>query len=190
MGAWFAELSTIRDLWSIREWCRKWVYSANGLDEREVEEFSKVLDSVCSHQATKIWKGVLHSTGSAFSERLASAVQTICQPSGSECSGARDHHRRGPHSFDVRLLPDAQSVKYLFDVATLPSSTQATTNSSANGLSFQAYKRVLQRQISGRSPLLDDVLNTIEKSIETLREDLDTMDEHSDDTRYVMPIIS
>ena len=84
---------------------------------------------------------------------------------------------------DTRHFTDAHPVQYLFDAASLPSMNQITAIASSNGASFQAYRNLLQRQIAGRTPLLDDVLSTAEKNIETLRKDFDTMQGAEDDMR-------
>lgn len=57
------------------------------------------------------------------------------------------------------------------------------SNISSTDRSFDAYRRLLQRQIAGRTPLLNDVLSSVERNIEALYIDLDTMKERSDDTR-------
>lgn len=56
------------------------------------------------------------------------------------------------------------------------------SNISSTDRSFDAYRRLLQRQIAGRTPLLNDVLSSVERNIEALHIDLDSMKERSDDT--------
>ena len=88
-----------------------------------------------------------------------------------------------PCHTDTRHLTDARPVQYLFDAASLPSMNQMAASTSSNDASFQTYRNLLQRQIAGRTPVLDDVLSAAEKNIETLHKDFDTMKESEDDTR-------
>lgn len=91
MESWFAELSTIHDLWEIRRWCLAWLRKTNGLDTRETDEFEAILNAVCRQQAVKIWKSALTSTDEAFRQRLSSSIATVRQSSNGNCPGASVH---------------------------------------------------------------------------------------------------
>lgn len=65
----------------------------------------------------------------------------------------------------------------------MPTLTHVGTGSSSSESAFQTYRHLLQRQVAARTPLLDDVLGIVEERVLSLRKDLDTMQEASDDTR-------
>ena len=86
------------------------------------------------------------------------------------------------------LCPDAQPVDYLFHPLPLPSTSQAVVNPSLAGAPFKRYKAGLYRQLRGRTPLLDDVLNALEDSSSRLEEDLSAMHASDPEGRYVVTI--
>ena len=67
---------------------------------------------------------------------------------------------------------DARPVDYLFHPVPLPSTSLVVVNPSLAGAPFKRYKAGLHRQLRGRTPLLDDVLNILEESSRRLEEDL------------------
>ncbi|KAI0706115.1 hypothetical protein BC835DRAFT_1260582 [Cytidiella melzeri] len=166
MELWFAELSTIRDLWELRRWCQAWLQSAEGLDARETGEFRTVLDSVCRQLAVMIWKSALKLSEVAFREHLDSALETI---GNSSATGS----------------VDAEPAQYLFHADSAPSIVPGTMNTTSSDMSFQIYRSSLRRQMTGRTPLLDDVLSTVEKRAKDLHEDLLITQDKSEDSRVL-----
>jgi conserved oligomeric Golgi complex subunit 1 len=79
----------------------------------------------------------------------------------------------------MRLL-DAQPIRYLLRAPTISSNFP---NGSSTSIPFQSYSDSLREQIAGRTPLLHDVLYTVEYRIQVLRDDLDTMRGQDEDTR-------
>ncbi|KAI0095095.1 hypothetical protein BDY19DRAFT_988865 [Irpex rosettiformis] len=159
MESWFAELGNMHDLWELRRWCKKWLRSATGLDGREIDQFSATLDLVCRQLAVKIWKFALASTEVAFRKRLVSAVDIIRQ------------------NRDISFV-DVEPVKYLFKAPSVPSIAHSTTTTTApSETSFRTFRHSLKQQITARTPLLGDVLSTLENRVKDLRNDFDVTQE-------------
>ena len=74
-------------------------------------------------------------------------------------------------------------MQYLFRPPPLPV-TQASTPAIA-AASFQKFKNTLEQQIACRTPLLDDVLSTIESLVQSLHEDVEVIKDDEGDPRCV-----
>ena len=63
-------------------------------------------------------------------------------------------------------------VKYLFNAPHIPSTFEAGTNLSDASSSFWKYKSALQYQLSGRTPVLHEVLDALESRADALSKDM------------------
>lgn len=160
MSSWFSSLVTIRELWAARAWCRKLIRSSQGLRSDERTSINAAMDAICRSRAEEIWKSVLTSADATFRSHLESALSQLKQPGGSD-------------------LPDAQPARYMLQV---PPISLASIGRGV-GSPFQHYSQSLEQQISGRTPLLQGVLNTVETRMQALRVDLDTMRGQDEDTQ-------
>ena len=77
------------------------------------------------------------------------------------------------------IFIDAQPVRFLLQ-APLSSSSPSGLNTPT---SFEKYCGDLQQRMSGRTPLLRDVLNTFESRVHELQDDLDNIHEQDEDTQ-------
>lgn len=76
-------------------------------------------------------------------------------------------------------------MTYLFQAPTVPSLYEST-GSSGMAASFRKYETALRRQVSGRTPLLNDVLESVETRAATIHKDLRAFSKkNEDDSRYV-----
>lgn len=87
MISWFAELTTIRELWESRTWCRKWLRANQGLRPDENASVNTSIDMICRQRAVEIWKAVLTSTEVVFREHLDSALSELGQAAGQDSLG-------------------------------------------------------------------------------------------------------
>ncbi|GJE85819.1 vacuolar protein sorting-associated family 51 protein [Phanerochaete sordida] len=163
MTSWFANLATVRELWETRALCRKSIRTSQGLNAEEKGLLNGTVDAICRARAEQIWKSMLTSTDVAFREHLDSALTELRQPDGLD-----------------KL--DAQPVRYMLQAPTITFSSHGGKSPS---LPFRQYSHSLEQQISGRTPLLQDVLNTVETRIQALRQDLDTMRGQDEDTQML-----
>ncbi|EKM48113.1 uncharacterized protein PHACADRAFT_189255, partial [Phanerochaete carnosa HHB-10118-sp] len=164
MCSWFATLTTVRELWETRTWCRKLIRASSGLHAEEKTVVNGAIDAICRARAVEIWKSVLTSTDAAFHEHLDSGLAELGKPSGGD-------------------VLDAQPVRYLLQAP--PISLSSSHSGKSASASFRQYSNSLEQQISGRTPLLQDVLDTIETRIQALQHDLDTMRGRDEDTQCV-----
>ncbi|KIP05345.1 hypothetical protein PHLGIDRAFT_128964 [Phlebiopsis gigantea 11061_1 CR5-6] len=158
---WLSELTTVRELWDVRGWCREWLDADRDLKTSEKVSINGLVDLICRQRAVELWKTVLSSTEAAFRSRLKSALSELGEPAGQDSL-------------------DAQPTRYLLQLPPLSISPPSGPNAS---VPFQKYSNSLQQQIAGRTPLLQEVLDTVENRVQMLRDDLDTMHGQEEDTR-------
>src|ERR1700683_1992610 len=83
------------------------------------------------------------------------------------------------------LTPDSSPVEHLFVTTPLPTLSQGAGPSLVSS-SFQKYKSALQRQICGRTVMLDDVLGPLETRAKVLQLDFSqAATGQGEDTRVV-----
>ncbi|KAH9932407.1 hypothetical protein B0H21DRAFT_780985 [Amylocystis lapponica] len=168
MEKWFSSLENIREVWDVRMAICAWLGAVDGLETHEKAHIKSVVDDVAQRQVHVVWKSALALAEATFREHLAVAVNAFKEDSESV------------------LLVYARPVEYLFQAPPTPSMFQASLNSSLAVVSFQKYKSALQRQVAGRTPLLDDVLNSAERHAQDLQEDLEAMQGDDDDSRTLI----
>ena len=84
---WLSELTTIRELWELRGWCRKWLDADRGLETSERASIIGLVDLICRQRAIELWKTALSSIEAAFRDRLESALSTLGELAGQESLG-------------------------------------------------------------------------------------------------------
>ncbi|KAG6901470.1 hypothetical protein C0995_011490 [Termitomyces sp. Mi166 len=150
VAGWFADLHSVKELWSVRASTLRWL-STSGLEKSEISEMTKILDESCKQRAAEIWRLKLAGSMDSFSQRLDSTLLSLAE------------------SGKVRYK-EASPVNFLFQAPPIPNSTQSGLGSVDS--SFQKYTSSLRRQLVGRTVLLDDVLATLESCARTIRQDL------------------
>ncbi|KAK0456031.1 hypothetical protein EV421DRAFT_1749997 [Armillaria borealis] len=143
LDRWFLDVSSVKDVWSIRSTVRKWIYLSSGLKEQEMEDTNLILDGVCRRRIAEIWKTSLISAQASFGASLSEAVLSF--------SGNADV--RIDNLFQTPPLPTASSLGPI-------------------DASFQKYKSTLRKQLLGRTTLLDDLLRILENCARSVQHDL------------------
>ncbi|THH13587.1 hypothetical protein EW146_g6653 [Bondarzewia mesenterica] len=161
---WFLDLQTLREVWAIRTWVRNWINDSAHLEETEQTILKSAIDVLVGKQAAEIWRSALNDMEHAFRTKLDSASTAL-----SECAS--------------ESVIDASPAKHLFQAAPTPSLYEASLGSTSMLSSYQKYKSALQRQVAGRTPLLDGVLRVIENRAEALHKDLRAVRKDEGDSR-------
>lgn len=87
MTSWFSELNSIRELWQLRAWCRRWLEKSQGLEDDERVLIHSSVDSICRQKALELWKTALDSAKNAFREKLEAALASLGQSSNNHSYG-------------------------------------------------------------------------------------------------------
>ncbi|KAJ3808296.1 hypothetical protein F5876DRAFT_78879 [Lentinula aff. lateritia] len=143
---WLSDTNSVKVIWSIRNSVRMWLQSSSTLESSETGHLNYLLDDVCCEYIAKIWRTRLSNAETAFRDQLTFAVASIKDSSTD--------------------TTDVSPIVHMFDAPPLP------TVSQTEDAPLQKYRASLQRQLSGRVPLLDHVLKTLEKCAAALQEDL------------------
>ncbi|KAJ4485835.1 hypothetical protein J3R30DRAFT_3283663 [Lentinula aciculospora] len=146
---WLSYTDSVKIVWSIRNFLRAWLQSSVALEPSEISHLKALFDEVCSEHIVEIWRMGLSNAETAFRDQLTSAVLSLKNESVNHFATA-----------------DAFPLTHLFDAPSLP------TVSQMEDLPLQKYRASLQRQLSGRVSLLDNVLKTLEKCAVALQGDL------------------
>ncbi|KAK7695274.1 hypothetical protein QCA50_002464 [Cerrena zonata] len=154
LGKWLSDLHTVTEIWTFRAAILRWSSSADGLEEYEKTSLVTILDETCLKQASAVWKDTLDSATAEFRDLLSRALGEL-----------RD-------STPTSLL-DASPVQYLFQAPSLTSPSQAGFKSSFSQESFSTYRNALKQRISCRTPLLDGVVTSVERSVDLLQRDFE-----------------
>lgn len=160
---WFLNLKSVKEIWSIRSSTKKRI-SNSGLKLEETSHLMNILDESCRICIVRIWKLKLDNTLKRFEDGLNSAILSLSDPSKS---------RR------IHCSP----IDFLFQTPPLP--IQSQTIHGQGEASLHKYKHTLQRQIIGRTTLLDDVLATLENCARTIQDDLAHVMAGGDETRVL-----
>ncbi|GLB35902.1 putative vps51/Vps67 [Lyophyllum shimeji] len=161
---WFADLQSLKEVWSVRSSARRWLL-ASGLDKDKIVQMTGVLDELCQHRVIEIWKLKLAGSLESFGARLDSALSSLTE-------GSKTRQKQ------------ASSSDFLFQAPPLPTLSQA--NLGPMDASLQKYKASLRQQLIGRTSLLDDVLATLENCARTIREDLARVIAGGDEARQLV----
>ncbi|EIM92224.1 uncharacterized protein STEHIDRAFT_89072 [Stereum hirsutum FP-91666 SS1] len=149
---WFSDLQTLKEVWSTRAWIRTWLEGNAYLEDAERESLKSIADGLVRQQASEIWKVALADMQQTFQSHLDSAMSALAEGTGES-------------------VLDASPVSYLFQAPAVPSLYE-TSGSSGMAASFRKYEMSLHRQVAGRTPLLNDVLESVETRSAAIRKDL------------------
>ncbi|KAJ3775141.1 hypothetical protein FB446DRAFT_425782 [Lentinula raphanica] len=144
---WVSDIDSVKVMWFIRNSVRTWLHTSASLESSENSQLMGLADEVCRQHIVEIWQRRLFNAETAFRDKLTATVTSLAE--GSELS-----------------LVDPSPLAHLFDAAPLPSVSQMEEKP------LQRYRASLQCQLSGRTPLLNDVLKALENCASTVHEDL------------------
>ncbi|KAL6310178.1 hypothetical protein BKA93DRAFT_814474 [Sparassis latifolia] len=156
MEKWFSCLESIREVWDTRTFAYGYMDAATGLEVDEKTHLKSVVDEISQRRVVDVWKSSLSLAEIAFRDNLSCAIATLKR-----------------HSPDSSL--DTRPVEYLFKAPPSVLFSQSGLNPSLATASFQKYKHCLQRQLAGRTPLLDTVLTSAERDTRSLQLDLEVI---------------
>ncbi|CCM03137.1 uncharacterized protein FIBRA_05258 [Fibroporia radiculosa] len=164
---WFSILLTVQEVWDVRSSSWNWILTLDGLDTSEKRHIKSLFDELTQRQVKAVWKSTLDLVEASFEERLDSALGVLM----------------GDPQADVS---DPQPVEYLFRAPPIsaPSSSPSKMNPSPAVISFQRYRSSLQRQLDGRTPLLDDFLSMGEQYALELEKDMQVIRDVDSDSQY------
>ncbi|KAH8099342.1 hypothetical protein BXZ70DRAFT_1030293 [Cristinia sonorae] len=150
---WLAELKSIRDVWQLRSYLRSWVNSVEGLIPEEKLQLGQTVNNWCLKRTRQIWRTEIDATKSAFRSTLSATLVSGRDDLSASLSGT-------------------QASKHIFQPPPLPSLQNHLTPSNALA-SVEKYRKSLQRQLSGRTEPLNNVLEGVESRLRGLHNDLD-----------------
>jgi len=150
--SWFCTLESVQEVWSTRSWIRKWVATMSRLEQHEQTYLKSLLDDLSRQRMVVIWKVVLADAASDFQDKLESSVSDLMESSNAKAT-------------------DSSPVEHLFMATPLPTLSPGAPGLSLVSSSFQKYKSALQRQICGRTVLLDNLLGPLETRAKALQRD-------------------
>jgi len=146
---WFAELRTLNEVWAVRSWFSDWLRSKE-LEDEERRGLAEVVDDVAHGQAVKILRTALGDLQDDFRDELQNTLS----------------HLRDSTS---EALVESTPTKFLFQPVTPPSFDIAVGSSLVSA--FRKYGSALQRQVTGRTPLLHKIVSFLEDGAKALQED-------------------
>ncbi|KIY51289.1 hypothetical protein FISHEDRAFT_37614 [Fistulina hepatica ATCC 64428] len=150
---WFGGLQNIREVWSVRSSMIQWLQSVAGLSTGETEAVKSIVDVVALRRVSDIWKTSMANATDKFGQQLASIRSTL---------------RERPKGY--LFFADTFPVQNLFEAPPVPTVSQ--TSIAPVKTSFNKYRNTLRRQLVGRTPLLDEILSTLETCAKALQDDL------------------
>ena len=79
-------------------------------------------------------------------------------------------------------------MEHLFQAPSIPSVLQTSSQGVSAAAHFQKYKSSLRQQLAGRTPLLNEVVSTLERCAVDLQKDLAAVQSPNRSTKYVTRI--
>ncbi|TFK56658.1 hypothetical protein OE88DRAFT_44417 [Heliocybe sulcata] len=155
---WLEDLGTIEEVWRVRKLLLKWLRSRSGLLEAESVHIRTTLDALYRKRVSQLWGAGLANLNREFQNKLSSVVDNLEDPEN-EGSTIMDAFTAIP-SLDV---PRSSGIA-------LPEVN-----------AFHKYKMTIRRHLSGRTSLLDRVLEALEAPVVDLRGSLDVIRSDKDD---------
>ncbi|KDQ63279.1 hypothetical protein JAAARDRAFT_188871 [Jaapia argillacea MUCL 33604] len=165
MEAWMADLHTIREVWKVRIWLRKWLDGSSGLDRLENGQMKSACDAVCLKRITALWKASFGKAQEDFRERLATALATL------KGSSESSH-------------PVLTGVDRIYESPPIPGPSE-----SSDLTAFLKYKSALQRQVADRTPLLDELVTGLETFGANMQGTRKGMKANDDDTLKLIQLL-
>ncbi|OCH94676.1 hypothetical protein OBBRIDRAFT_74206 [Obba rivulosa] len=164
---WLLRLETIREIWDVRTAAWTWLGSSEQLNDDEKADAKSVIDDVCQHRLIAVWKSTIQTAEVAFRDQLASCIAAV-----------RDNSERS--------FSDTQTAEYLYQTPPIPSLPQAEVDPSLASASLDQYRYALRRQLSGRTSLLQAVLDAAEGHVRALERELNCLRGDDDRTKEML----
>ena len=175
LSDWFASLETVGEVWDVRASLLAWLNGVRGLESPERLELESIINAISQNQATSVWKGALGQLEVSFRNAVTSATKALAQEDTDYIFGTL---RPQPCALYCRVIDiavaDTQPVEHLFLAPPIPL-LQTAAQSSAAAAQFSKYKSALRQQLTGRTPLLESTLATLERHASDIQKDVAVM---------------
>ncbi|KAI0275017.1 hypothetical protein BC834DRAFT_850689 [Gloeopeniophorella convolvens] len=149
---WFSELRTLREVRTVRLWFDEWL-AGKRLEDNERSVLVEAVDGVAHSQALEILRTALANLQDTFRDELQDTLSQLRDGTG-------------------EALLDCTPAKFLFQPPPPPPSFDVGVGSPLVS-AFRKYEAALQRQVTGRTPLLHKMISTLEHHAKALQEDSD-----------------
>ncbi|KZV99053.1 hypothetical protein EXIGLDRAFT_726529 [Exidia glandulosa HHB12029] len=145
IGAWFGTLASITELWAVRAKVLEHIANAKGmLLDADRATLVGILDAACKTRAAAVWKLKFADLETALEHGVRAALDVL------RADGANAQQD---------ILP----TTHLYSSQPPPSLSLVGANPVLALSSFQSYKAALKQKLSGRTPLLHGLLQTLER---------------------------
>ncbi|KAF9270600.1 Vps51/Vps67 domain-containing protein [Marasmius fiardii PR-910] len=155
---WLLGIQSVKNVWTIRLFGRTWISSSANLEEKKMSRLELSVDDTCRQRIIGLWEEALTDAKKTFEEKLSSIISSI--------------------GHDEKTATDASPITLLFKSPPLPTASQV--GGATLDLSFQKYKGIFNKQILGRTSVLDDLLKAVEICAQTIYYDLNQVLTKSD----------
>ena len=82
LQTWLPKVVSMKEMWKLRSWIRKWLFEADGLLEDERSHLHRIVDEASRRQLTSIWTDALKSARSGFEKELKTVVGVVLRQPG------------------------------------------------------------------------------------------------------------
>ncbi|EPQ60419.1 hypothetical protein GLOTRDRAFT_31166 [Gloeophyllum trabeum ATCC 11539] len=159
---WLEDLNSVEEVWKVRRAVLQGLRSSKGLHDAERKRLSTALDDLYTKRVLSMWTMTLSLVARNFKETFSSVMANI------GCAG-NDTSSLNTFSHTLSLhLPQADGI--------------ATPNIDA----FLKYKAAIRHQLSGRTTLLDQVLESLEIPALELSRSLQAVQSEKDDSEELV----
>ncbi|EJD51905.1 hypothetical protein AURDEDRAFT_149495 [Auricularia subglabra TFB-10046 SS5] len=153
VGAWFATLGTVTDIWRVRA---RVLQRAGALADADRAKLGALLDDACKKRAIEVWDVKFGEMEKKLRDGLREVLDAL---------------RKGGPGVQQDIAP----TEHIFASHPPPSLSLVGANPALAVSSFQSYKAALKQKLSGRSPLLHGLLQDMEWLAAREKKDLEVL---------------
>ncbi|KAI6115269.1 hypothetical protein EV401DRAFT_1865363 [Pisolithus croceorrhizus] len=159
----FSSLQNVVGVWRVRSALQKWV-SRCGLNYDERSVLSRLVDEATGERTTGIWKSALTHAKEGFVKKLK-----IVRPEEAE---------------------EFSPLRSIYCPLPVPAHPPPGSGPSAFEASFQVLRARLERQLQGRTPRLQEVLNLLEDTAAAVQRDLSRISGKEEQSQLVEDVVT
>lgn len=153
VGAWFATLGSVADIWRVRA---RVLQRAGALADADRAKLGALLDDACKKRAIEVWDVKFGEMEKKLRDGLKEVLDAL---------------RKGGAAVQQDVVP----TEHVFASHPPPSLSLVGANPALAVSSFQSYKAALKQKLSGRSPLLHGLLQDLEWLAAREKKDLEVL---------------
>lgn len=158
-----SSLQNVVGVWRVRSAWQKWI-SRCGLNHDERSVLSRLVDEATGERTTDIWKTALAHAKESFVEQLE-----VVRPEEAE---------------------EFSPLHNIYCPLPVPAHPPPGSRPSAFEASFQAHRARLARQLQGRTPRLQEVLNLLEDTAVSVQRDLSRISGKEKQSQLVEDVVT